>query len=276
MAQKPVMTKLMAELEPAVKENWDRHLATSTLWCAHDFVPFDRGENFTLLGGSDWDPSQVTLPSHITDALEIFLITKDNLSAYHREFVEHFILEDAWGMWIGRWTAEENLHAIALREYLVVTRNIDPAANEMVRVHHVMNGYRGDQLTRIETLVFMALRERTHAVFCRRLAEQITDPALRALVETIAHDEERHEQYFSNLVHACLRIEPDQTIAAVASRAAEMQVVGADIDDYRDKVANVAKAGIFDESVLRECVSDAITSWGLSERDSATSGFVAR
>ena len=133
-------------------------------------MPFDQGENFAFLGGQDWDPSQVTLPKHVTDALEILLITKDNLAGYHREFVEHFILEDKWGRWIGRWTAEEHLHAIALRNYLVVTREIDPTANEDVRVEHVMKGYRADTYSQIETLVFMAFLERAHAVFCRNLA----------------------------------------------------------------------------------------------------------
>ena len=275
MAQKPVMTPLMAELEPVVKENWDRHLATAKFWCAHDFVPFDQGENFKMLGGRDWDPSQAKLPKHITDALEVLLITKDNLSAYHREFVEHFILEEVWGHWIGRWTAEENLHAIVIREYLVVTREVDPVANEMVRVQHVMKGYRADQLSRIETLVFMALRERTHTLFCRRLAEQIGDPTLRAMIETIAYDEERHEEFFANLVRACLRIEPDETVAAVASRAAEMGVVGADIDAYQDKVANIAAARIFDENLLRQCVSDSITGWALADREEM-SPFVVR
>ena len=86
----------------------------------------------------------MTLPRHVTDALEILLITKDNLAGYHRELVEHFILDEKWGRWIGRWTAEEHLHAVALRNYLVVTREIDPAANEDVRVEHVMKGYRAD------------------------------------------------------------------------------------------------------------------------------------
>ena len=70
--------------------------------------------------------SSVTLPKQVTDALEILLITKDNLAGYHRELVEHFILDDKWGRWLGRWTAEEHLHAVALRNYLVVTREIDP------------------------------------------------------------------------------------------------------------------------------------------------------
>ena len=49
-------------------------------------------------------------------------------------------------------------------------------------------------------------------------------------------------------------------------RAAELQVVGADIDAYKDKVANVADAGIFDEKLMRQCISDSIAAWGLTGR----------
>jgi acyl-[acyl-carrier-protein] desaturase len=266
MAQKPVLTPLMSELEPVVGENYHRHIDTCEPWYAHDFVPFDRGENFAFLGGKDWDPSQATLPRHITDALEILLITKDNVSGVHREFVEHFILEDWWGTWIGRWTAEEHLHAIVLREYLVVTRDIDPVANEHVRVEHVMKGYRADQLSKIETLVLMALRAREHGVFCRRLAAQIDDPTLRRLMELIAVDEERHTVFFENLVRECYRLEPEETIGAIAARAAELDVIGADIDAYKDKVVTVAEAGIFDENLMRQTISDSIAAWGLSDR----------
>ena len=97
MAQKPVANALILELEPVVGENIDRHLGTEQLWFAHDFVPFEQGENFAFLGGRDWDPSQVTLPKVVTDACEILLITKDNIAGYHRELVEHFILEEHVG-----------------------------------------------------------------------------------------------------------------------------------------------------------------------------------
>ena len=216
MAQKPVANALTLELEPVVLQELRRHLDTEDIWYAHDYVPFDKGENFAFLDGKDWDPSQVTLPKHVTDALEILLITKDNLAGYHRELVEHFILEDKWGRWLGRWTAEEHLHAIALRNYLVVTREVDPAANEDVRVEHVMKGYRADSYSQIETLVFMAYYERAHAVFCRNLQEQISEPVLAGLVGRIATDEERHEEFFANLVAHCLTYSRDETIDAIA------------------------------------------------------------
>jgi acyl-[acyl-carrier-protein] desaturase len=265
MAQKPVANALILELEPVVDQNLSRHVQSEELWYAHDYVPFDKGENFAFLGGKDWEPSDMTLPRHVTDALEILLITKDNLAGYHRELVEHFILEDKWGRWIGRWTAEEHLHAVALRNYLVVTREIDPAANEDVRVEHVMKGYRADTYSQLETLAFMAFFERAHAVFCRNLQAQIEEPSLKALVGRIARDEERHEEFFANLVAYCLQFERDETVAAIARRAAELDVIGADIDAYADKRAAVAAAGIFGESTLRTVVSDRITAWGLAD-----------
>ena len=265
MAQKPVANALTLELEPVVLQELRRHLDTEDIWFAHDYVPFDKGENFAFLDGRDWDASQVTLPKKVTDALEILLITKDNLAGYHRELVEHFLLEDKWGRWMGRWTAEEHLHAIALRNYLVVTREIDPAANEDVRVEHVMKGYRADTYSQIETLAFMAFYERAHAVFCRNLAAQITEPVLAALVGRIATDEERHEQFFANLIAHCLNYRRDETIEAIAARAAALDVVGGDIDAYRDKLEVVAEAGIFDKAALARVISDRVTAWGLAD-----------
>src|SRR3981189_3041637 len=109
MAQKPVPNALILELEPVVQQELRRHIDTEDLWYAHDFVPFEQGENFAFLGGRDWDPSDVTLPKHVTDALEILLIIKDNLAGYHREFVFSFILVSQSTREIGRWTAGEGL-----------------------------------------------------------------------------------------------------------------------------------------------------------------------
>lgn len=263
MTHKPVASALTLELEPVVAENLTRYLATADEWYAHDYVPFDQGENFAFLGGKDWDPSQVTLPRDVVDALEIMLITKDNLAGYHRELVEHFILEDKWGRWLGRWTAEENLHAIAIREYLVVTRNFDPTADEEVRVAHVMRGYRADSYTQIETLVFMAMYERAHAVYMRNLEARITEPVLKRLVGRIATDEERHEEFFHNLVAHCLQRYPDQTIGAIVRRSGGLGVVGGDILEYTDKLRVVAEAGIFDRDAALKVASDRIVAWGL-------------
>jgi acyl-[acyl-carrier-protein] desaturase len=266
MAQLPVANALTLELEPIVADNLARHLDTADEWYAHDYVPFAEGRDFEFLGGQDWDPSQVTLPKEVTDPLEVLLITKDNLAGYHRELVEHFILQDKWGRWLGRWTAEENLHAIAIRDYLVVTRNVDPVADEQVRVNHVMRGYRASSYTQIETLVFMALYERAHAVFTRNLEAKVADPVLKRLVGRIAADEERHTEFFDSLVMHCVEHHRDSTIAAIARRSIALPVVGGDILEYREtKLRSIADTGVFNEDAAAMVLLDAITGWGLAD-----------
>ena len=157
------------------------------------------------------------------------------------------------------------MHAVALRNYLVVTRQIDPSANEDVRVEHVMKGYRADTISQVETLVFMTFLEREHAVFCRNLAARISEPLLRDLVSRIATDEERHEEFFGNLVAHCLEYTRDETVAAIANRAAALEAVGADIDAYEDKVREVADAGIFDDAALHAVIAERVALWGVAD-----------
>lgn len=267
MAQRPVITELCVELEDVVAETINVHRDTAELWYAHEHVPFDEGENFARLGGRDWEPSDVKLPKAVIDAIQILLITKDNLAGYHREMVEHFTLQMIpWADFIGRWTAEENLHAIALREYLVVTRNSDPVADETTRVAHVMKGYRADSYSQIETLVFNAFFERMHSVFVRNTAELVPDPVLKGMLANIEKDEDRHEGMFTNLVVECLRLHPEETIAAIKARASELKVIGADIDGYEEKVAAVAQAGILDDGKVQDVVRDLTDKWGVTDR----------
>ncbi|WP_322860381.1 acyl-ACP desaturase [Mycobacterium europaeum] len=275
MPQERVASPLMLELEPVVSETYSRHIEAATPWYPHDHVPFDRGENFASLGGRDWDPAQVTLPDHVVDAAEIMLITKDALVGQHHRLAEHFLLTGWWGKWVGRWAADENLHAFALRQNLVLTRQIDPIASEIVRVEHVAKGLDADDHTQVEAMVLMALRESAHAVFLRRLAARIDEPVLRRLVEVIAADDERHETFFAEIVRACLRIVPAATIAAIVARALELEVVGADIEAYEGKVRNVADSGIFGQDTLRGAISDRIKKWNLAELPELSNFVVA-
>jgi acyl-[acyl-carrier-protein] desaturase len=128
-----------------------------------------------------------------------------------------------------------------------------------------MKGYRADTYSQIETLVFMAFFERAHAVFCRNLQAQIDEPVLAAMVGRIALDEERHEEFFANLVAHLVASDRDATIDAIAKRAAAIEPIGADIEAYQDKVALVAEAGIFDAAALKKVLSDRITAWGVDE-----------
>ena len=122
--------QLLHELEPVVEKNLNRHLSMRKDWNPHDYIPWSDGKNYYALGGQDWDPEQSQLSEVAQVAMLQNLLTEDNLPSYHREIAMNFGMDGPWGQWVNRWTAEENRHGIALRDYLVVTRAIDPVELE--------------------------------------------------------------------------------------------------------------------------------------------------
>ena len=133
--------ELLKELEQTAEDNLNRHLSATTDWHPHDYVPWDVGRNFAAMGGDDWSEGQSQLSEVAKAAMITNLLTEDNLPSYHRQAAEHFSLDGAWGTWVGRWTAEEGRHSIALRDYLVVTRGVDPVALEQARIAHMTHGF---------------------------------------------------------------------------------------------------------------------------------------
>ena len=103
-------------------------------------------------------------------------------------------------------------------------------------------------------------------MFTRNLQAQIEEPTLSGLIGRIAADEERHEEFFGNLVAHCLATDTRaETVSAIARRAAELDVLGGDIEAYADKRATVAEAGIFDDAARRAVIADRIAAWGVAE-----------
>ena len=141
MAQDLTDLQLLHELEPVVEKNINRHLSMRKDWNPHDYIPWSDGKNYYALGGQDWDPEQSKLSEVAQVSMLQNLLTEDNLPSYHREIAMNFGMDGPWGFWVNRWTAEENRHGIALRDYLVVTRAIDPVELEQLRIEQVTRGF---------------------------------------------------------------------------------------------------------------------------------------
>ena len=73
---------------------------------------------------------------------------EDNLPSYHREIAEMFGRDGAWGTWVHRWTAEEGRHAYVMRDYLLVTRGVDPELVASDRTRPIVQCLPADQLPR--------------------------------------------------------------------------------------------------------------------------------
>ena len=132
---------LLRELEGTVAANLNRHLEMVKEWLPHEWVPWSRGRDFAGDDGVAWAPEQSKVAEAVRAAFEVNLLTEDNLPFYHHELASTFGRTGAWGTWINRWTAEEARHATSIRDYLILSRVVDPVALERDRMASMQAGW---------------------------------------------------------------------------------------------------------------------------------------
>jgi len=273
-----LQTRLLHELEPVVAANVDRHLGLAKSWEPHDYVPWSRGRDFAFLGGDDWTPADSPLDPVAQTALIVNLLTEDNLPSYHREIATRFGRDGAWGHWVGRWTAEEGRHAIAIRDYLVVTRAVDPVKLEALRMEHMTAGYDSGDKTMLQAVAYVSFQELATRVSHRNTGRAAGDPLAEQLLARISTDENLHMVFYRNLVAAAFDLAPDETMQAVRDEVVGFQMPGAGMTDYLRNSVIIAKAGIYDLRLHHdEVVAPILKFWRVFERtDLGAAGEQAR
>ncbi|MBU9763177.1 acyl-ACP desaturase [Mycobacterium sp. TNTM28] len=265
---------LIAELEPIAEDNLNRHLTTTKDWYPHDYVPWDSGRNFAATGGQDWALEQSPLNDVARAAMITNLLTEDNLPSYHREAAGSFSQDGAWGAWVNRWTAEENRHGIAIRDYLVVTRGVDLVALEQARMEHVTNSFTSTDEERalhnsefLMSVAYVTFQELATRVSHRNTGKACDDPIADRLLQRIAADENLHMIFYRNMCGAALELSPDQALDAVAAVVENFRMPGQGMPDFRRNGVLMAKHGIYDlRQHLEEVVMPNLRKWRIFER----------
>jgi acyl-[acyl-carrier-protein] desaturase len=225
-------TALLIELEPVVASNLDRHLSLAKEWFPHEYVPWSEGRTFDgLLGGEPWREDDSELPDVARTALIVNLLTEDNLPSYHHEIATLFGRDGAWGSWVHRWTAEEGRHGIAIRDYLTVSRAVDPVALERARMDHMQSGYANahdDEV--LHSIAYVAFQELATRISHRNTGKATGDPIAEQLLARVAADENLHMVFYRNLLTAAFDLAPNDAMRAVADVVAGFQMPGVNIE----------------------------------------------
>ena len=259
---------LLIELEPVVEANLNRHLAAAKPWMPHDYVPWSRGRDFAFLGGEDWQPEDSPLDPVAKVAMTVNLLTEDNLPSYHREIATRFGRDGAWGQWVGQWTAEEGRHAVALRDYLTVTRGVDPVKLEELRMMHMIAGYDSGDKTALQAVAYVSFQELATRVSHRNTGRATGCPIAEQLLSRIATDENLHMVFYRNLVAAAFEISPDATMSAVRDEVVGFTMPGAGMPDFTRNSVTIAKAGIYDLRLHHDAVVQPVLKfWRVFDRD---------
>ena len=259
---------LLRELEPVAAKELDRHLGAAKEWMPHEYVPWSDGENFAgPLGGTAWEPGQSRVSETARTALVVNLLTEDNLPSYHREIYQSFGPDGAWGTWIGRWTAEEGRHGMAIRDYLLTTRAVDPVALERERMVHMTQGFASAyELDMLHTVSYVSFQELATRISHRNTGRFTEDPFCDQLLQRISVDENLHMIFYRNLVASALEVAPDETVQAIWDVVEDFQMPGSTIEGFTRRSLKIALAGIYDLRIHRdEVLAPVLRAWKVWE-----------
>jgi acyl-[acyl-carrier-protein] desaturase len=251
-------------LEPEVERLLARHQATATEWFPHELVPWGRARDF-VSREEWWDPDDRD-ESAARSALFVNLLTEDNLPYYFRTLSD-FGRDGVWGEWTRRWTAEEGRHAIVIRDYLMVTRAIDPVSLERGRMQQVTTGVTPQPSCLADALCYTTLQELATRIAHRNTGNLLEDPAGRAIMARVSADENLHFLFYRDLASAAIELDPSTMVVAMDRTVREFTMPGTGIPDYAAHARRIAAAGVYDYTIFLERVLQPVLlqQWRLPE-----------
>jgi acyl-[acyl-carrier-protein] desaturase len=239
---------LFAEAEPTAAGLVHRHYATTKEWFPHEFVPYHRARDFTpgvAWSEGDADLAGAKLSPAMRSALFVNLLTEDNLPYYFRDVERMFGTDGAYGEWGRRWTAEEGRHSIVIRDYLTVSRAIDPVELERGRMTQVSRGETPSPPNPLAGVIYLTLQELATRVAHRNTGRDLGDPVGYEIMARVATDENLHFLFYRDLATAIIEMDPSAAIIQMEEVVRTFTMPGTGIPDFDRHAAAIAQAGIY-------------------------------
>ena len=235
------------ELAPEAERLLERHLSKSKEWFPHELVPWEEaGRNDPR---APWEPSHVPMDEVVRRALVVNLLTEDNLPYYTAKILLMFGADHPWGAWARRWTAEEGRHSIVIRDYLTVTRSVDPKALERARMQQMSYGFHQPIDGPAEGFVYVALQELATRISHRNTGKLMEDPAGYEVMARVAADENFHYLFYRDVATAALAVDPSKMVLAMERQVRDFEMPGTGIDGFKEAAREIARIGIYDLAI---------------------------
>ena len=260
--------ELIAAVDGDIEQLMADHLAKRPTWYAHDLVRWEDGRSFV---DEPWDESQATISPEVREALVLNLLTEDNLPYYHYSIASRFPVDSAIGRWTRRWTAEENQHAIVIRDYLMISRNYDPAALEDDRMATISKGWDSPWTDPVDIFVYTSAQELATRVSHRNTGVKADDEVAYEIMKRVAADENYHYIFYKGVVSAMLKLDPSTCVLSMKKVYENFNMPGTVVPRFRRRAAYAAHAGIYDLRIHAEkIIAPVLREWKLDNLEGLT------
>jgi acyl-[acyl-carrier-protein] desaturase len=200
-------------------------------------------------------------------AVAVNLLTEEGLPHFHRFIAIYLGTAGVWQQWNNLWTAEEDRHGAALRDYSRAAGLFRMRCIERRQFDYLRRGFAPSyDAGPYHLLAYTVVQERATQIAYGKIAEAAgeTEPTLRLLMLRIATEEARHFAFYRRLLADAVALDPEPVVAAAADVLCDFDMPGRNMPDFRDMAEVVRRQGLYGpldyisivEEVIRFCRLD--------------------
>ena len=263
-------TQLLCELDETSTSLVHRHLENQRLWMPHEQVDWSQGTSFQT---NPWSEDQYPLSAGVRSSIYVNLLTEDNLPYYTGAIMEHAPSDHPLREWTQIWTMEENRHSMTMRDWVHISRCIDPVLLEEGRRVQMTtaNVPRFPDLK--DLMVYVTFQERATQIAHRNTGAKLPkeDKVGRSLLAVIAGDETKHHIFYRDLVAAALELDASTIIETILAQVKNFSMPGIGIPNFNRHAARIAREGIYTLShFVNDVVRPTLEGWSIETRTALT------
>lgn len=263
----PLQVEVLIAAEPVVRREMDEHLARRKLWFPNDLMPADA----MMDAGADESLANIRqrakgIPDEVRVAVALNLLTEEGLPHFHRLIATHMSNESVWRDWNNVWTAEEDRHGCAMRDYVRDARLFNMGELEKLQYEYIAAGFDPEwEQDPYRLMAYTSLQEKatqiSHANTGRLAGNH--EPVLQKVLAHLAGDESRHYQFYRSTFAEILRTDSNRALVALLKVTLGFAMPGHNIAGFSEMSEVLDRSGIFGTRQYLKIVEELLEYWDI-------------
>ena len=255
---------LLLEIAPDVERLFNRHMEAPRLWYPHEQIEWGAGENFET---HPWSESDYPVAEGVRSSIYVNLLTEDNLPYYTNSILSHAPKGHPIRDWNYQWTMEENRHSMVMRDWVHISRCIDPVLLEDGRRVQMSRGEVPEPDSFANLICYVSFQERATQIAHRNTGAHLPkdDKVGRNILALVAGDETKHYLFYRDLALAAFALDPSTMMIAAAKQVTNFAMPGTGIPSFSRHAVRIAREGIYGlTQFLRDVVTPVLELWDVN------------
>ena len=259
----PHQLEVLGAMEGFIRKQIEAHLSRRKLWMPNELSPADAGAEDEALLTRVRELAK-GIPAAVLVALALNLLTEEGLPHFHRLIAVHLGNGSPWCEWNNIWTAEEDRHGCAIRDYVRDARLYSMTSLEKLQYQYLEAGFDPEwEQDPYRLLAYTSLQEKAtqiaHSNTGRAAANY--EPRLQRILAHISGDESRHYAFYRAAFGEILKHDPNQALQSLQKVTLGFSMPGHNVTGFTEMSEVIRRGDIFGPRQYQDIVEELLEHW---------------